>query len=269
MTRMPTRAFALPLIAIGLYLPCLAARAETPPAIPAYLQLARDFAANTRQENNAYSNRWVYTRLPGEQASPGYVVFADCSSFVEDMLRRTASGVLAQIHTQPHKTRRRVLDFYHSIVSETAFIRIRKVSDIQPGDVAAWRYRNRAAHQQTGHILFVDSSPVRITPRPPVRPGLAQYEFALIDTSQEAKSRDDTRYVSDAALRDENEARGVEGGTQASPNYKGVGRGHMRFYADSAGLIQGVAFSFPQARYHADGEDWDIVIGRPRLAVVP
>lgn len=269
MIRLPKHTLCWPLIVIGLCLPCPVTRAETPASVPAYLQLARDFAANTRQQDNAYSNSRVYTRLPGEQASPGYAVYTDCSGFVEDMLRRGANEVLSHIPIPPHKTRRKVLDFYRSIVSETAFVRLRQISDIQPGDVVAWRYRDATAHQQTGHILFVDSRPIRIAPRPPDTPGLAQYEFALIDTSQEAKSRDDTRYVNDAALRDENEARGIEHGTQASPNYKGVGRGHMRFYADSAGLIQGVAFSFPKARYHANGDDWDIVIGRPRLAPAP
>ena len=94
--------------------------------------------------------------------------------------------------------------------------------------------------------------------------GLDQFEFALIDTSQEAKSRDDTRFVSDEALRDENEAKGKERGTVASPNYKGVGRGHMRFYADSEGNIKGAAFSFPKAKFHSVDNDWDIVVGRPR-----
>lgn len=93
-----------------------------------------------------------------------------------------------------------------------------------------------------------------------------QYEFAVIDTSQEAKSRDDTRYVSDAGLRDANESKGKERGTLASPNHKGVGRGHMRFYADSEGHVKGVAFNFGSAKFHANGGDWDIVVGRPRLA---
>lgn len=42
-----------------------------------------------------------------------------------------------------------------------------------------------------------------------------------------------------AALRDENEAKGKERGTMVSPNFKGVGRGHIRFYADVDGEISG------------------------------
>lgn len=50
----------------------------------------------------------------------------------------------------------------------------------------------------------------------------------------------------------------------ASPNYKGVGRGHMRFYADREGNIKGAAFGFSSAKFHANGGDWDIVVGRPK-----
>ena len=60
-------------------------------------------------------------------------------------------------------------------------------------------------------MLFIDSAPVKLDkPHKPVVEGLDQYEVTIIDTSQEAKSRDDTRYVSDAALRDENEAKGKQ-----------------------------------------------------------
>ena len=234
-------------------------------AVPKHLQLARDFVTNTKQENNAYSNSKVYTRMPGDLFAKEYVVSTDCSGFVEDMFRRSGGEVLAQLMTQKLKTRHSLLDYHASMQREEAFIRVMKVTEIQPGDVAAWRYLNMADHQLPGHILFVDSVPVKIKPRKPLVEGLEQYEFALIDTSQEAKSKDDTRYVSDEGLRDANEARGKERGTVASPNYKGVGRGHMRFYADSEGNIKGAAFSFGAAKFHANGGDWDIVVGRPRL----
>ena len=163
-------------------------------AVPKYLQLARDFAVNTKPENNAYSNSKVYTRMPGDLFAKEYVVSTDCSGFVEDMFRRSGGEVLAQLTTQRLKTRHSLLDYHASIQREEAFTRITKVVDIQPGDIAAWRYLNMADHQLPGHILFVDSVPVKIKPRKPLIEGLDQYEFALIDTSQEAKSKDDTRY---------------------------------------------------------------------------
>jgi hypothetical protein len=235
------------------------------PSVPKYLQLARDFVANTKQENNSYSNTRIYTRMPGDLFASEYVVATDCGGFVEDMFRRTNSGVLEQLKTKKFKTRFSIFDWHPSIEKEEAFTRISKVTDIKPGDVAAWLYTEKVTHTLPGHILFIDSPPVRLNkPRKPLVDGLDQYEVTIIDTSQEAKSRDDTRFVSDAALRDENEAKGKQRGSVASPNYKGVGRGHIRFYADSAGAIKGIAFSFDKAKFHGL-DDWSIVVGRPKL----
>lgn len=73
-------------------------------------------------------------------------------------------------------------------------------------------------------MLFIDSLPVKLEkPRKPLMNGLGQCEVTIIDTSEEAKSRDDTLFVSEVALRDENEAKGKQRGSVASPNYKGVG----------------------------------------------
>ncbi len=235
-------------------------------AVPKHLQLARDFVANTKQENNSYSNSKIYTRMPGDLFASEYVVATDCGGFVEDMFRRAKSGVLEQLKTKKFKTRFSVFDWHPSIEKEEAFTRIRKVQDIQPGDVAAWLYMNMGTHTLPGHMLFIDSAPVKLErPRKPMVEGLDQYEVTIIDTSQEAKSKDDTRFVSDAALRDENEAKGKQRGSVASPNYKGVGRGHIRFYAGDTGDIKGIAFSFDKAKFHGL-DDWNILVGRPKLS---
>ena len=62
-----------------------------------------------------------------------------------------------------------------------------------------------------------------------------------------------------------NEAKGKQRGSVASPNYKGVGRGHIRFYANDAGDIKGIAFNFDRAKFHGL-DDWSIVVGRPRIS---
>lgn len=234
--------------------------------VPKHLQIARDFVANTKPENNSYSNKNPYTRMPGDFLARDYVVATDCSRFVEDMFRRAKSGVVEQLRTQSIKgSTHSIRDWHPSIEREEAFTRVWKVMDIKPGDVAAWLYMNMGDHTLPGHMLLIDSDPVKLAkPRKPSIEGLDQYEVTIIDTSQEAKSRDDTRFVSDAALRDANEAKGKERGSMASPNYKGVGRGHIRFYADAAGSIKGIAFSFDKAKFHGL-DDWSIVVGRPKL----
>jgi len=235
--------------------------------IPKHLQLARDFVANTRQENNAYANRNIYTKTPTDPFADEWVVHTDCSGFVEDILRRTNSGVLEQLGAKKRKPHYSLLDMHASMMSSEAFERLDHIADVKPGDIVSWRHTNlRGPNVTTGHILFVDSMPLKIAPRKPVVPGLDQYEFWMIDVSQEAKSKDDTRFVTDAALRDENESKGKEGGTVPSPNFKGVGRGRIRIYVDSSGgEVKGAAFGFEKARFHEQGPDWLIVMGRPKL----
>ena len=257
-------------IATTLLSCCLLVQVAQAEDAPKYLQLARDFVANTKPENNAYTLGKSMTRMPGDLFTSSYVVSADCSGFVEEMFRRVDSTTLNNLATQKFKNRHSIHDWNRSIKQEDAFIRISKVTDLKPGDVAVWLYKGSGQHHTPGHMLFLDSVPVKIKPRKPMAEGLDQYEFALIDTSQEAKSRDDTRFVSDEALRDENEAKGKERGTVTSPNYKGdkgVGRGHMRFYADSEGNLKGAAFSFSKAKFHSVDNDWDIVVGRPRTVI--
>ena len=235
--------------------------------VPKHLQLARDFVANTKQENNEYSNRNIYTKTPTDFLASKWVVHTDCSGFVEDILRRSGSGVLEQLGTKKFKTRYSLLDMHASMMKSEAFARLDRVTDLKPGDIVSWRYIDlRGHHITTGHILFVDSEPVKIKPRKPFVNGLDQYEFWMIDVSQEAKSRDDTRFVSDAALRDENESKGTQGGTVSSPNFKGVGRGRIRLYVEPAsGEVKGAAFSFDKAKFHEQGPDWLIVMGRPKV----
>lgn len=248
-----------------LTLGLLATTTRAQDEVPRYLQLARDFAAHTKPENNTYSNRNPYTRMPGDFLAKEFVVASDCSRFVEDMFRRGNAGVVEQLRSKAFRDSHSIRDWHPSIEREEAFTRVRKVADMRPGDVAVWLYMDMGDHTLPGHMLFIDSVPVKLDkPRKPLIDGMDQYEVAIIDTSQEAKSRDDTRYVSDAALRDANEAKGKERGSIASPNIKGVGRGHLRFYADASGNIQGIAFSFDKAKFHGL-DDWNIVVGRPRL----
>jgi len=105
--------------------------------------------AHTMQKNNSYSNSRIYTEMPGDLFASKYVVHADCSSFVENMFYRSKSGVLEQIRTKKY-SHYSLRDFYSSIATSEAFIRLNKVVDLQPGDVVMWLYVEH--HQLPGHI---------------------------------------------------------------------------------------------------------------------
>jgi hypothetical protein len=232
--------------------------------VPKHLKIARDFVANTLQENNTYSNSRIFTKMPGDLFASKYIVHTDCSGFVSDVFDRSKSGVMSQIRTMAGRNRHDTSDFYSSIVASEAFIRLKKVVDLQPGDVVMWLFANKIFGLH-GHILFVDSAPVKIEPYAPVIDGLDQYEVWIIDSAERARSADDTRYVSDPKIRAENLSHGVEFGVTPSPDYKGVGRGHIRLYADAVGEIKGVAYGFSNARFHPQDSDWRIVMGCPRV----
>ena len=127
--------------------------------VPKYLQLARDFVANTKPENNAYTLGKSMTRMPGDLFASSYVVSADCSGFVEEMFRRGDSTTLNNLATQKFKNRHSIHDWYRSIMQEEAFTRLIKVTDLKPGDVAVWLYKGSGQHHTPGHMLFFGFRP--------------------------------------------------------------------------------------------------------------
>ena len=211
---------------------------------PKYLQLARDFAANTKPENNEYTNAGRFTRMPGEKGATDYVVHADCVTFVEDMFKRTNSGVPEQIPTQKFKNWHSIHDYVPAMDAEAGFTKIAKVEDLRPGDLIAWLFIDMKGHRHDGHIAFIDTAPMKIKSRAPYTWSSTQYEVKIIDTSSEVKSADDTR---------------------APSNSKGVGRGTIRLYADDkTGVLSGVIFDNGR-KLHEQDKDWHIVMGRPKV----
>lgn len=231
--------------ALAVAIACLSAVAASAQdtSVPRYLQLARDFAAHTKPENNEYTNKNRFTRMPGEKASTDYIVQADCVAFVEDMFKRTRAGVPEQIPTQKFKNWHSIHDYVPAMDAEAGFAKIAKVEDLHPGDVIAWLFIDMKGHRHDGHIAFIDTAPTKIKSRAPYTWSSTQYEVKIIDTSSEVKSADDTR---------------------APTNSKGVGRGTIRLYADDkTGVLSGVIFDNGR-KLHEQDKDWHIVMGRPK-----
>lgn len=68
-------------------------------AVPRHLQIARDFVANTKPENNSYTNKNPYTRMPGDFLASEYVVATDCSRFVVGCCRFEGHLVKVEVQT--------------------------------------------------------------------------------------------------------------------------------------------------------------------------
>ena len=230
-------------IATTLLSCCLLVQVAQAEDVPAYLQLARDFAAQTKPENNDYTNKNRFTRMPGEKGATDYVVQADCVTFVEDMFKRTRTGVPEQIPTKKFKNWHSIHDYVPAMDAEAGFTKIGKIEDLRPGDVIAWLFIDMKGHRHDGHIAFIDTTPIKIKSRAPYTWSSTQYEVKIIDTSSEVKSADDTR---------------------APTNSKGVGRGTIRLYADDkTGVLSGVIFDNGR-KLHEQDKDWHIVMGRPK-----
>lgn len=215
--------------------------------VPKHLQIARDFVANTKPENNDYTTQKVYTRMPGDFLFMGnWVVDTDCSAFVADVLDRSISGFISNLPSRKFRTRVSVFDLLDSIEKEKQFKQIKTVPELRPGDILLWmKSKEDGAHLEPGHVLFVDSVAKKIKNRAPIVENSDQYEIRLIDVSQLAKSTDDPRYVSDKAERAANFAKGKMRGTGPSSSRRGIGTGSIRLYADKDGVLQGVAFNTP------------------------
>ena len=134
--------------------------------VPKHLQLARDFVANTKPENNDYTNSGRFTRMPGEKGATDYVVHADCVAFVEDMFKRTSAGVPEQIPTQKFKNWHSIHDYVPAMDAEAGFTKITKVEDLRPGDVIAWLFIDMKGHRHDGHIAFIDTTENQVTSAP-------------------------------------------------------------------------------------------------------
>ena len=92
------QSFAKSLVASALCISSLVALAQDA-AIPRHLQLAREFVTNTKQENNSYSNRNIYTRMPG--GDPSVKVMIPVSAKIDgkstDVTRNNLRAVAAEL----------------------------------------------------------------------------------------------------------------------------------------------------------------------------
>ncbi|WP_395008406.1 hypothetical protein [Undibacterium sp.] len=256
------KTFLKTLIATSLLIGSLA-QAQS---VPKHLQLARDFAANIKIENNDYTNTKPFTLMPGDAKYDGkWVVDSDCSAFVADMLDRAYPDLLSGLTTRKFRTRYSLFDLLGSIEREEIFKQVKTVGELMPGDVVMWIHPKKDSSGDTGHVVFVDSLPKKVAGRKPFKFTLDQYEIRVVDVSQEAKSEDDPRFVTDRSERAANLAKGKQRGNAASSSRRGIGTGSIRLYVDKAGALQGVAFNTPGADLKEPDNEYRLYMARANL----
>ncbi|MFE3324609.1 LamG domain-containing protein [Streptomyces sp. NPDC059176] len=186
-------------------------------------------SGRTARDNNVYlvgAAPSVAWGTPSDLTS--WVARARCSSFMTRVLKHTYPWATdAYFSTHFHDSGPEAADYHDGFTAGAGprFTRIRKVADLQPGDLIAVHY-NGTNPGNTGHIVMVREVKGVFTGSMTF-PGETQYAVEVIDSTADPHGvyglsnyalYPDTRMVSDVS----------------GENFTGVGIGHMMFYASDA-----------------------------------
>jgi hypothetical protein len=214
--------------------------ADTAPNVPLHLTLARELQANVPTNQNNYRHTEQIS-MPSDSLGQDYKMFADCSGLAIALLDRAASPARS-LMTIPDKRKRPLAeDFVNSIQNSRGFQKINTIGSIKPGDIIAWEFTydiDKKIAKNTGHVMLIDTLPVKVENRPPLVPGTSQYEIYVIDSSQGHHDPQDTRVQADGS------------------KIQGLGRGKLRLYSTPSGEIVGFANNFANAMFQPFNPDW-------------
>lgn len=202
-------------------------------------------SGRTARENNVYLKGAAATLtwgLPGDLAS--WVARARCASFVTGVLKHTYDWASDDYFLRYFQERGpEAADYCSAFLNGTAgprFARIRKVTDLRPGDIVAVDYKG-SDPDNTGHIVMVRELKGTFSGTADFT-GETQYAVEIIDCTSDPHGvyaltnypkYPDTRMVSNVT----------------GENLQGVGIGHMMFYAsDTTGEFSRYRWSVNSAK---------------------
>jgi hypothetical protein len=170
-----------------------------------------------------YSHKTLIDRTRG-------ICEVDCSGFVVALLRQTSRGHLRQIAT----THKRPLaeDFYQAFAPASGetprgWAPIKRLPDVEPGDLIAWIKRDHEPGDNTGHVVMVEEKPTAESPN--------EFRVRVLDSTAHGH------------------------GSDSRPEGKsGIGRGTIWLDVDAAGRPIGFRWKSRNGRLH----EVPIAIGR-------
>lgn len=228
---------------LAMVLVCIAplVRGVDPAAsAPLHLTLARQLLENVAPSHNEYRHTEQIS-LPSDRVSKGFAMYADCSGLAIALLDRAASPARSLMAVQKPRQRPLAEDFVHSIQGAHGFQQITNIERIQPGDLIAWKFTldsDKKIAKDTGHVMLIDTIPVKIENRAPFVPNTTQYELFVIDSSKSYHDPHDTRVQADGS------------------KIKGLGRGKLRLYVSTDNEIVGFANNFTNAMFQPFDPAW-------------
>ena len=227
--------------------------------VPKHLQVARDIVKSVKPENNVYSNARTQVRFPGDLFTSEYSVHTNCIGLVDASFEK-ATGKSLNWGTRKYRNQYSIIDWVDGVERGENFDKVAKIPDLQPGDMIMWKYLIYPAYnpeQVNGHILMVDSKPVKVEPqRKPIMEGMTQWEIWIIDSGMTPMSADDTRFVKVDKV--------PEGMKWEQTQRNGAGRGRFYIYSNEKGEIVGTAAAFQKAKVQVNGVDRHIIMARVR-----
>ena len=266
--------------AIGVLLPSSPVKAQTSTK-PKHLEDALLLLKELRLENNNYQHGKPTVTWKGVNGGADYESKTDCSGFMSKLLQHSYSDYFTDKHFKQwikKCDRKRPLaeDFHSAIVNQKDFIQIKKITQVQPGDILAIKYlpdKDCKTKDTTGHVMLVVETPRKRDSTKLIVPKTLQWEVIVIDQSCSGHGKYDSRRKLDI-FDDDSQPDGdglaeKEQNNPCEPNehfHDGLGKGTIRIYTnEDNGNILGYTWStFKGADYYCPDKK-NLVIGRLKL----
>lgn len=197
-----------------------------PEAKPAHLLAAEQIVAGILPADNDYVHRGCYLHFKGVDGAEKFENHTDCSDFFNLLTQHVYGFTDAQFKQWTHHTRPVAANWYETVTESRApdlFKPIPHLADAEPGDMIFIKYP--AGGEDTGHVMMIAGVPHQRSATAPIQPDTQQWEVAVIDSSKSGHGPTDTRHNADGTFG------------------RGVGKGILRVYTDSAGAPAGYSWS--------------------------
>jgi len=216
------------------------------PVTPPHLSEATKLLAAITPAKTNYQHKEIVVTWPdaGEAQCR-----TDCSGLLDAVLKRSYHLSDEQLATW-FGAKRPLATHYHSTIERgRGFLEIKKVAEIQPGDILAIKYP--PGGENTGHVMLVADKPRLHNASAPLVENTQQWEVDIIDSTRSAHGSGDTRMHADKSSSD------------------GLGKGTIRIYANENGEVAGYTWSVGKSSKFSDQATHSLAIGRVMADAIP
>jgi hypothetical protein len=233
-------AFVVTAIVAGALARQAAAEQPVPPQVREAARLVRSVSAATSDYQHAVGP----VVWPGDETGSPATCHTDCSGFLNALLKHSYGLTDEQLSADLNAKRPLAKHYFAAIEEHHSFQAIDLLTQAQPGDIIAVRYKDSKPGENTGHVMLMAGTPRQRAASEPVVAGTIQWEVPVIDESESGHGLHDTRHLAEGGFRD------------------GLGAGVLRIYTDRTGKIVGHSWSVTRKSKLRSREQRPLVIGR-------